>query len=161
MGTQESRLTPIAGTGMHPLRLTGELNHVPRGRIVDRTAHRMWGDGQACMLGGPTHGRVAISYSFLMFRQQIRQRDELKPSTWPYPCIKSKRDCIIKENRIAVHSVFILSPKLCSAMNLKRQLIMNAVHLQITYHESGPRRIERTDRVLSLSEKEQKSSHLS
>ena len=47
MGTHESRLTPIAGTGMHPLRLTGELNHVPRGRIVDRTAHRTWGDGQA------------------------------------------------------------------------------------------------------------------
>ena len=29
MGTQESRLTPIAGTGMHPLRLTGELNLSP------------------------------------------------------------------------------------------------------------------------------------
>lgn len=68
MGTDESRLTPIAATGRHPLRLTGELKHVPRGRIVDRTAHRTWGDGQACMLGGPIHGRVAISSSFLMFR---------------------------------------------------------------------------------------------
>ena len=38
---------------------------------------------------------------------------------------------------------------------------MNAVRLQITYHESGPHQIERTDRVSSLSEKKQKSSHLS
>ena len=38
---------------------------------------------------------------------------------------------------------------------------MNAVRLQITYHESGPHQIERTGRVSSLSEKKQKSSHLS
>lgn len=51
MGTDESRLTPIAGTGMHPLRLTGELKHVPQaGLWIGQPTERGVTAKRACLV---------------------------------------------------------------------------------------------------------------